>query len=55
MKYSNRAGPFAIIAPEHLSKTKYTTEIKEGLLQVEGNALKKPIQLNDFDIYFYLE
>lgn len=55
LKYSNRLGPFAIIAPEHLSKTKYATEIKEGLLQIEGTALRNMIQLVDFDIYFNLE
>jgi hypothetical protein len=52
LKYSNRTGPFAIIAPEHLSKTKYATEIKDGLLQVQGSALKNLITLVDFDIYF---
>jgi hypothetical protein len=54
LKYSNRSGPFAIIAPEHLSKTKYATEIKDGLLQVQGSALKNLIKLVDFDIYFSL-
>lgn len=55
LKYSNRTGPFAIIAPEHLSKTKYATEIKEGLLQIDGAALRNMIQLVDFDIYFFLD
>jgi hypothetical protein len=52
LKYSSRSEPFAIIAPEHRSKTKYATEIKDGLLQVQGSALKNLITLVDYDIYF---
>jgi hypothetical protein len=51
-KYSDRNGPYAITAPDHLSKTKYAAEIVSQSLFINGSKVQNLRTIAAFDLAF---
>lgn len=52
LKYSNRSDPFTIQAPEHSSRNRYSSEIRQSKLYINGTMVSNLPDISTYDVYF---